>query len=89
MLTIRLRRMGKRHRPFYRVVVSDSRKTPTASPVEEVGHYNPIENPPVVQLNHERIDYWVAQGATLSSTVKSLLRRGGAGLGGSESVESA
>ena len=45
MLTIRLRRMGARNNPFFRVVVSDSRNTPTAAAVEEIGHYDPTKNP--------------------------------------------
>lgn len=73
MLTIRLRRMGKRDRAFYRFVVSDSRKTPTASAVEEVGHYDPLQKE--IQLDRERIDYWVGHGATLSNSVKSLIHR--------------
>lgn len=96
MLTIRLRRMGKRDRAFYRVVVSDSRKTPTASAVEQVGHYDPLPDPPRVELDRERIDYWVGRGAQLSPTVASLLRRTPAApavpaaeAGGSESAESA
>lgn len=81
MLTIRLRRMGNRNRPFYRVVVSDSRKTPFASAVEEVGWYNPISNPPEVRIDAERVDHWVGVGAKPSPTVQKLLRRqeGGAG----------
>lgn len=75
MLKIRLRRMGKTHAPFYRVVVSDSRRTPIASAVEEVGHYNPRPTPPDVQLNVERVRYWKDQGALLSPTVKKLLHR--------------
>lgn len=75
MLKIRLRRMGKTHAPFYRVVVSDSRRTPIASAVEEVGHYNPRPTPPDVQLNVERVRYWQDQGALLSPTVKKLLHR--------------
>lgn len=78
MLKIRLRRMGARNRAFFRVVVSDSRNTPTASAVEEIGHYDPIANPPIVQIDRDRVDYWVSHGAQLSGTVKSLLRRTGA-----------
>ncbi len=73
MLKIRLRRMGARHSPFYRVVVSDSRNVPTASAVEELGHYNPTTNPAEVQLNAERIHHWIAKGAQLSPTVKRLV----------------
>ena len=74
MLTIRLRRMGNRNRPFYRVVVSDSRKTPTASAVEEVGWYNPISDPPEVKIDAERVAHWVGVGARPSATVRKLLR---------------
>jgi small subunit ribosomal protein S16 len=73
MLKIRLRRMGARHSPFYRVVVSDSRNVPTASAVEELGHYNPTANPAQVTLDAARVDHWLAQGAQMSPTVKRLL----------------
>lgn len=75
MLTIRLRRMGARHSPFYRVVVSDSRNVPTASAVEEVGHYNPTANPAQVTLDIARVDHWIARGAQMSPTVKRLVGR--------------
>jgi small subunit ribosomal protein S16 len=73
MLKIRLRRMGARHSPFYRVVVSDSRNVPTASAVEELGHYNPTAKPAQITLDAARIDYWVGKGAQLSPTVKRLM----------------
>lgn len=75
MLKIRLRRMGKTHAPFYRVVVSDSRRTPTASAVEEVGHYNPRPTPPDVKIQMDRVQYWQSQGALLSPTVRKLINR--------------
>ena len=75
MLKIRLRRMGSTHTPFYRVVVSDSRRTPKAAVLEEVGHYNPVSNPPQIKIDSERVDHWVGHGAQLSPTVKKLLRR--------------
>lgn len=75
MLTIRLRRMGGRNKPYYRVVVSDSRRTPTSEAVEELGSYDPHANPPKVQLNRERVNEWVAKGAMLSPTVKKLVAR--------------
>ena len=74
MLTIRLRRMGARNAPYYRVVVSDSRQTPTASAVEEIGHYDPRRNPPDVVIDRDRVAYWVARGAQLSPTVTRLVR---------------
>jgi len=75
MLKIRLRRMGARNAPFYRVVVSDSRRTPTASAVEEVGHYDPRRQPSEIRIDRARVDYWTARGAGLSDTVKKLLAR--------------
>jgi len=75
MLKIRLRRMGARNRPFYRVVVSDSRSTPTASAVEEIGVYDPRQDPPRVELDRARVDYWVGKGAQLSDTVRQIVAR--------------
>lgn len=75
MLKIRLRRMGTRNRPFYRVVVSDSRKVPTGAAVEEIGYYDPRPNPSVISIDRERIEFWRGRGAQLSDTVQSLLRK--------------
>lgn len=73
MVKIRLRRMGSNRRPVYRVVVSDSRNTPTSAVLEEVGFYNPRTQPAEVRVNRDRVAYWVARGAQLSKTVASLL----------------
>ena len=75
MLCIRMRRTGSKKRPFYRVVVSDSLRTPRAATVEQIGHYDPKRNPPDVKIDRERVDYWVSKGAQLSPTVKSLLKK--------------
>lgn len=75
MLKIRLRRMGSRHRPFYRVVVSDSRTVPTSKAVEELGHYDPRQKPVEFKVDRERIQYWVERGAQTSETVTRLLKR--------------
>lgn len=75
MLKIRLRRMGTRNTPFYRVVVSDSRSVPTSSAVEEIGHYDPTKKPEVFSIDQERVDHWVARGAQLSETVATLIKR--------------
>lgn len=75
MVKIRLRRMGSTHRPFYRVVVSDSRRTPRSSAIEEVGYYNPRSEPSEVALNRERIEYWVSKGAQLSDAVRKLMKQ--------------
>lgn len=74
MLKIRLRRMGKRHRPFYRVVVSDSRSVPAAPAVDEIGHYDPMTTPPQVRIDLERVEHWSGQGAQLSPAVKKLVK---------------
>jgi len=75
MLKIRLRRMGARNNPFYRVVVSDSRQVPTGDAVEEVGHYDPTKVPAQFTINTARVDHWVGRGAQLSPTVKRLLHQ--------------
>lgn len=75
MLKIRLRRGGTKGAPFYRVVVSDSQKTPRAATVEQVGTYDPTKNPMQVSIDKERVQYWVSQGAKLSETVKSILKK--------------
>ena len=74
MLKIRLRRMGNRNRPFYRVVVSDSRKTPISSALDEVGHYDPTKGMAAASLAVDRIEQWVAKGAQMSPTVAKLVR---------------
>ena len=75
MLMIRLRRGGAKKKPMYRLVVSDSRKTPGADYVEQVGHYNPHSDPPELSINLAKIDEWTNQGAGVSETVRSLVRR--------------
>jgi small subunit ribosomal protein S16 len=73
MLTIRLRRMGARNNPFFRVVVSDSRNTPSASALEEIGFYDVTKNPAQINIDAVRADYWVSRGAQMSPTVKRLI----------------
>ncbi len=75
MLKIRLRRMGSSKRPVYRVVVSDRKQTPTAAVLEEVGFYDPRSKPADVRIDRERVEYWVARGAQMSPTVKSLFEQ--------------
>ena len=62
MLMIRLRRMGTRNRPFYRMVVSDSKRVPTATAIDEVGFYNPRVDPVEIRIDRERVDHWVSRG---------------------------
>lgn len=65
--------MGRIHRPYYRLVVSDSRNRPGGQNVDEVGRYDPLPNPSEIQLNMERVDYWLQRGAKPSSQVANLI----------------
>jgi small subunit ribosomal protein S16 len=75
MLKLRLRRMGARNRPYYRVVVSDSRLTARAKVLEELGSYDPVAGSESFSVDRERAQYWIGKGAAVSSTVRSLLER--------------
>ena len=75
MLRIRLTRMGAKKKPYYRVVVAERRQARDGSFVEILGHYNPRTNPPFVEVNMERVRYWLERGAQPSETVHSLLNR--------------
>ena len=75
MVAIRLRRAGSKKRPFFRVVVTDSRAARDSSCVEILGHYNPRTKPAIVQVDKERIDYWIKQGAQPSDSVRTLIAR--------------
>jgi len=72
---IRLRRMGKKKQPFYRIVVADSRSARDARAVEELGTYNPQKRPGEVLVKEERVYDWLNKGAIPSDTVASLFRR--------------
>jgi small subunit ribosomal protein S16 len=74
MLMIRLARFGAKKKPSYRVVVIDKERARNSRSVEVVGFYNPVSQPPVVNLKHERIDYWMKSGAQPSETVTRLLK---------------
>ena len=74
MLMIRLARFGGKKKPSYRVVVIDKERARDSRAVEVVGTYNPVSQPTAVKLNHERIQYWMNNGAQPSDTVARLLR---------------
>ncbi len=74
MLTIRLARIGKKKHPFYRVVVTERTRPRNGRFVEIVGTYDPQKKPAAVQINSERVQYWIGQGAQPSQTVRSLIR---------------
>ena len=71
---IRLARFGAKKKPTYRVVVIDKERARDSRSVEVVGFYNPISQPHVVTLKHERIDYWIKNGAQPSGTVSRLIK---------------
>ena len=75
MLMIRLARFGAKKKPSYRVVVIDKERARNSRSVEVVGFYNPISQPQVVNLKHERIEYWLKNGAQPSETVTRLLKK--------------
>jgi small subunit ribosomal protein S16 len=75
MVVIRLRRAGSKKRPFFRVVVTDSRAPRDSSCVEVVGHYNPRTRPALVQVDQARVDFWIKQGAQPSDSVRTLIAR--------------
>jgi small subunit ribosomal protein S16 len=75
MLAIRLRRTGSKKRPFFRVVVTDSRAARDSSFVEVLGHYNPRTNPETLDIDRERLAHWVKSGAVPSDTIRTLVGR--------------
>jgi len=72
-VSIRLKKMGKRDQPFYRVVVADTLKKREGDYIENLGWYNPLVKGTNYELKQDRIDYWISQGARISNTVKSLV----------------
>ncbi len=74
MVTIRLARIGKKKRPFYRLVVTEKTRPRNGRFVEIVGTYDPLKKPAEIKLNAERIKYWLGVGAQPSDTVRSFLR---------------
>jgi small subunit ribosomal protein S16 len=74
---LRLRRMGKKKQPIYKIVAADSRSPRDGKFLEAIGFYNPLTNPHTLDLKEDRILYWLNVGAQPSSTVKSLLRQKG------------
>lgn len=75
---IRLRRIGAKKAPFYRVVVADSRYPRDGRFIEEIGYYNPLTEPAVINIDSEKAKKWIANGAQPTDTVKALLKKNGA-----------
>ncbi|MDI3257195.1 MAG: 30S ribosomal protein S16 [Kyrpidia sp.] len=77
VVKIRLKRIGAKKRPFYRVVVADSRSPRDGRFIEEIGTYDPLSNPAQIQIDAERALHWLETGAQPSDTARSLLRKAG------------
>ena len=74
---IRLRRMGAKKAPFYRIVVADSRYPRDGRFIEEIGYVNPMTNPPDIKLDGEKAQQWIKNGAQPTDTVKDILKKQG------------
>jgi small subunit ribosomal protein S16 len=77
MLRIRLRRVGKKKQPSYRIVVADVRAPRDGAFVDQVGHYNPLTDPPTVVVNEDKVRHWLSVGAQPSDTVSRILKKQG------------
>ena len=77
MVKIRLKRMGAHKKPFYRVVVADSRTARNGRFIEEIGYYDPLQDPPVIKIDGEKAKTWIGQGAQPTETVRALLKKSG------------
>ncbi len=78
MVKIRLKRMGAHKKPFYRIVVADSRTPRNGRFIEEIGSYNPLKDPAEIIVDKEAAQKWLANGAQPTDTVKALLKKAGA-----------
>lgn len=78
MLRMRLRRVGKKGQPSYRIVVAPSSAPRDGSIVDQVGHYNPLTDPPTVELDEDKVLLWLRRGAQPSEPVRHILERQGA-----------
>ena len=88
-VTIRLTRMGAKKKPFYRIVVADSRFSRDGRFIEVLGTYDPNPNPPAIKFNQERVVGWLKKGANPTTTVKNLMKRAGLSVSRLEKPETA
>ena len=79
MLAIRLKRMGSKHRPYYRLVVSENDRRPRGQFVEEIGYYHPVAPEKNFKVDKEKAESWLSKGARPSPTVASLFKKHGIG----------
>ena len=75
MVKIRLKRMGTKKKPFYRIVAMDSRAPRDGRCLDELGIYDPMQEPASIKINQEKLKKWLAQGAQLTNTAKSLVSK--------------
>ncbi len=75
MVKIRLRRMGAKKNPYYRIIIADSRSPRDGKFIEEIGTYDPLTEPATVTVNAERAKYWLSNGAQPTETVRALLKK--------------
>lgn len=88
MVKIRLKRLGRKKKPFYRIVVADVNAPRDGKSIDEIGTYNPLMDPPLVDLNMEKVDEWISNGAKPTKTVAGIINKQRE-LQGSKSVENA
>ncbi len=72
MTTVRLTRMGRKKKPFYRIVVTDSRKRRDSGWIESIGYYNPLTEPETIKIDMDRLNYWKSVGAKVSDRVAKI-----------------
>ena len=77
MVKIRLRRMGAKKAPYYRIVVADARSPRDGRCIEEIGTYNPLTNPATINVDAEKVQTWIKNGAQPTDTVRGLLKKAG------------
>ena len=78
MVKIRLRRMGAKKNPYYRIVVADSMSPRDGRCIEEIGTYDPVQEPTAITVNNDRAQYWIKNGAQPTDKVRALLKKSGA-----------
>jgi len=72
MTTVRLTRMGRKKKPFYRIVVTDSRRRRDSGWIESIGYYNPLSDPETIKIDMDRLNYWKSVGAKVSDRVAKI-----------------
>ncbi len=77
MVKLRLTRMGSKKAPFYRIVATDARKARDGQYIEQIGYYNPVSNPKMIEINADIAKKWLAQGAQPTETVRNLFKQNG------------